>query len=325
MVNSNRFNAQTWPYPRHKEFEAQLRSSNAKWFTEKKFTVNNRIPYLLEKWEDWPDNIILPEVAQFIQNERIERQNNKEGFPLHKYIHHGLSSQAMLFNLIGPLVIQDDFFLIKSAFEKHGIIWPKENVIVRFEQENRSIFNEDSGQPTSIDLVIQGKDNKHSLFIESKLVEHEFGGCSLFAAGDCNGSNPVKNLRNCYLHHLGRKYWLLLEEYGFLDNPMWTGPICPLSIYYQFFREVLFAFESGGDFVLLHDQRNPTFYCGEYPNEGGLMPFLITFIPEELRKRIHSISIQQVIESYKESGKFAWLSEFEKKYNLIDPSRKLNR
>lgn len=322
MANSNRHNAQSWPYPRHKEFEAQLRQSNANWFAEKKFSVNNRIPYLLEKWEDWPNNIIVPEVALFIQNERDVRQKHNEGFPLHKYIHHGLSSQAMLFNLIGPLIIQDDFSPLKSAFEKHGIFWPKEKVVARFEHENRLIFNEDSGQPTSIDLVIHGQDNKQSLFIESKLVEHEFGGCSVFAAGDCNGSNPAKNFRNCYLHHLSRKYWLLLEEYGFLDTPTWTGPICPLAIYYQFFREVLFAIESGGDFVLLHDQRNPTFYCGEAPNGVGLMPFLVTFIPKELRKRVHSVSIQQVIVSYKDLGEFEWLSEFEKKYNLVAPSRK---
>jgi hypothetical protein len=323
MTNSSRHNAQTWPYPRHRDFEEQLHQSNAAWFLEHSYSVNNRMPYLLEQWEDWPKNIILPEVAQFIWSEQSRCNEDKKPFPLHKYIHHGLSSQAMLFNLVGPLVVQNNLSPLKAAFENNQIAWPPEEVTPKFEVENRNIFNEDTGQPTSIDLAIQGKDGIRSLFIEAKLVEHEFGGCSVFNGGDCDGRNPAQDFERCYLHHLGRNYWTLMEKHGFLKGPAGCGPICPLAMYYQFFRELIFAIESGGDFVLLFDQRNPTFFCGEPPNERGLMPFLQSFVPEQINCRIHSISIQQVVATYQEYGNFSWLKEFEKKYNLISPGNGL--
>ena len=197
-----------------------------------------------------------------------------------------------------------------------GSIGAPEDVAPIFEVEDRKIFNEDTGQPTSIDLVIKGSGNVHSLFIEAKLVEREFGGCSVFQNGDCDGCNPVKNFDRCYLHHIGRLYWTLLERHGFLSGLAGTSPICPLALYYQFFRELLFSIESGGDFVLLHDERNPSFYTGGLADDRGLMPFLITFVPEEMHSRIHSVTIQQVVETFKRHAGFEWLAEFEKKYAL---------
>ncbi len=316
MINSSRRNAQLWPYQRHDAYEQRLRESDAAWFAKNKFDVNRRMTYLLERWEDWPKNILLPEVAQFVQDEQRRRGEANERFPLHKYIHHGLSSQAMLFNLVGPLVVNNDLSPLKRALEQNDIPWPPETVTPVFEVENRKIFNEDTGQPTSIDLVIRGQDSARSLFIEAKLVEREFGGCSVFVGGDCDGRNPVNNLQECYLHFLGRQYWPLLKKYGFFDGPAGTSPICPLALYYQFFRELIFAVESGGEFILLFDNRNPSFYCDGPAKERGLMPFLKTFVPENLRCRIHSISIQQVLAAYQACAGFSWLEEFKEKYAL---------
>jgi len=222
-----------------------------------------------------------------------------------------------LFNLIGPLAIQNNLSPLKDAFELNGIRWPGDICTAKFEVENRKIFHEDTGQPTSIDLVIQSSDDIGSLFIEGKLVEREFGGCSVFAAGDCDGRNPTGNFPRCYLHHLGRQYWVLMEKHNFLIGPAGASPICPFAMYYQFFRELLFAIESGGDFVLLYDQRNPAFFCGESADKRGLMPFLKTFVPEGISSRIHSISIQQVVLAYKGNCDFSWLTDFEKKYGMI--------
>ena len=197
MTPSSRRKAQTWPYPRHNDYEDILRQANAGWFAARGYPVNRRMPYLLENWEDWPKNMILPEVAWLIQAEVEARSQRKERFPLHKYIHHGLSSQAMLFNLVGPLMAQGSLEPLQKAFEANGIPWPSGNVSLKLEVEDRKIFNEDSGQPTSIDLVIQRDDGAPALFIEAKLVEREFGGCSVFDAGDCDGRNLAWNLHHC--------------------------------------------------------------------------------------------------------------------------------
>jgi len=317
MTNSSVRNAQTWPYIRHRDFEAQLRKSSSLWFAERGLAVNPKMPYILADWKDWRNNIILPEVADYIVAEQKRHSEQGQGFPLHKYLHHGLSSQAMIFNLIGPLVIQDDFAILKKAFQSAKIPWPKGPISVEFEVEDRLIFREDTGQPTSIDFAIRGQQESRPLFIEAKLVEREFGNCSVFRNGDCDGRNPSEDYDLCYLHHLGRKYWILMDKFGFLKGLAGNCPICPLAIYYQFFRELIFAVESGGEFVLLYDERNPTFFSGISPKERGLIPFLVSFVPDSLKPFFHSISIQQIVAKIHESKENQWLLEFEQKYALL--------
>jgi hypothetical protein len=46
------------------------------------------------------------------------------------------------------------------------------------------------------------------------------------------------------------------------------------------------------------------------------MPFLLTFVPEGLRRRVHTISIQQVVDVFKREESLTWVGEFERKYGL---------
>jgi predicted SprT family Zn-dependent metalloprotease len=94
-LSSSRKNSQTWPHPRHARFEEMLHQSNAAWFAERGFNVEPRRPYLLEHREDWRKNILLHEVIQYIDAEMAQRREKRDSFPLHKYLHHGLSSQAI--------------------------------------------------------------------------------------------------------------------------------------------------------------------------------------------------------------------------------------
>jgi len=132
--------------------------------------------YCLARHDLWPMNLICDDVADYIRQEQ-ERHLGEDSFPLQKYLHHGLSSQAMAFNLIGPLIVRNDLGPLKIAIERLGIDWPGGDVAAVFEHDDRSVFNEDNGQPTSIDIILSGTCN--SLFIEAKLVEREFGGCSV--------------------------------------------------------------------------------------------------------------------------------------------------
>jgi hypothetical protein len=270
----------------------------------------------LADWGDWPANIICPEVVTLVETERQRREARQEGFPLHKFIHHGLSSQAMVFNLIGPLIASNDVVALRSAFVEQGLPWPEGDVTSEFEFEDRKVFREDAGQPTSIDVVIRDAAGRTPLFVESKFVEKEFGGCSVFKNGDCDGRNPARELSACYLHHLGRRYWDLLGRWGFLNGAASTDSTCVLVNHYQFFREVLFAVESGGTFVLLSDDRSPTFFCHGPQGDRGLMPLLLGMVPEPLRKRIGHVSIQAVVASIKATGRHAWIASFERKYGL---------
>jgi POLQ-like helicase len=149
---NSRKKAKEWIFPRNKEFETELRISSSKWFKKNGFKVHSKMPYCLDKLENWKNNIVLPEVAYYIENYKNQSKKNEKPFPLHKYAHHGLSSQAMVFNLIGPLVVRNDLVPLIKLLESKGILGNFKNA--EFEYEDRSVFNEDTGQPTSIDLVL---------------------------------------------------------------------------------------------------------------------------------------------------------------------------
>jgi hypothetical protein len=155
------------------------------------------------------------------------------------------------------------------------------------------------------------------IFIESKLVEKEFGGCSVFSDGDCSGENPMTNKKQCYLHFIGRRYWDLMEKYGFTEMLRYERQ-CIFVAHYQFFREILFALEKGGIFVLLSDERSPVFHCEGDGIDKGLMPFLLTFVPKQWSDRIISVSIQELVAKIKKFKQHRdWVGEFEHKYGLV--------
>ncbi len=230
-----------------------------------------------------------------------------------------------MFNLVGPLIVRDDLAPLRVAMERAGIEWPGGTARAGFEHSNWAMLNEDPSHPTSIDVVVEGEGG--SLYIESKMVERGFGGCSVFADGDCEGMNPFPDRPEaCYLHHIGRKYWTMMSEMGFGRGPggpgpascLTTGPVCPFASYYQFYREVMFAIASGGRFVLLHDARNPAFLKsvpGQPPR--GLWPFLVESIPSHLRDRVGRVTMQSVVDAIEESGRHDdWVADFRAKYGL---------
>ncbi len=317
MSQSSRSLARSWPYPRHRKFVKEVRSSAAGWFESKGYEVSSRYSYILSDWNDWPKNIILPEVSTYIQETAESQRQDGLNFPLHKYIHHGLSSQAMLFNLVGPMLVRDDLLPLKQVLERKGVAWPGEGSKAMFEYEDRTIFNEDSGQPTSIDLVVLARNFTPKIFIESKFVESEFGGCSVFASGDCDGRNPARDQDLCYLHHIGRKYWTLMNKYRITEEVIGQDSICIFISYYQFFREALFSFEHDGIFVLLCDDRSPVFYTDGPKGARGVMPFLLCLLPDDLRKKISHVTVQELISELKSTQNHEWVYEFEQKYGLV--------
>jgi len=306
-----------WSYRLFKSYQNELRENAGKWFKENGLHVQKRFNFILRDHDDWRHNIILPEVADYIDQVRKKRGSEKKSFPLHQYIHHGLSSQAMLFNLVGPLIIRDDLIALSQSFIDVDINWPKGAVTGSLEIEDRNVFNERQAQPTSLDFAIGTKGEEFSIFIEAKLVEQEFGGCSVFDRGDCDGRNPANDHNLCYLHVFGRKYWNRLEEFGFLKDEVADSPICLLANYYQYFREVLFALSKKGVLVILVDERNPVFKSiGDGPDRG-LIPFLSRFLPPEVNNKVKMITIQQVVSAIERTSRHDdWIHSFKNKYGI---------
>ncbi len=317
---NSRKRALEWPYPRYKKYQRELRKVATEWFREKDYPVSNKYSFLLANRErDWRCNIILDEVVNYIEAEIAKAALDKRAYPLHQHIHNGMSSQAMLFNLIGPLIVRDDYSPLKAAVSKSGISWPDGPITADFEVSGSAIFKEEVAQPTSIDLVIKGGEANDSLFIEAKLSENEFGGCKIFEDGDCNGANPSPPFDMCYLQWIYRTYWDQMQERGLLDGLLGSSPFCPFASHYQFFRELLFALHEGGSYVLLYDPRNPTFLSNGPFGERGLFLFLVSFLPDDLKSRVSSLSIDQVFKEIVESDLHDdWTGEFTAKYYGVD-------
>lgn len=295
-----------------------MRVVASSYFRDKGLPTNKRYPFILADQEMWPDNIILPEVTDYIIGEREKAMGESRPYPLHKYIHHGLSSQALLFNLAGPMIVRDDLEPLRLACRDRGIPWPDGKTTAVFEMEDRSVFDEQTAQPTSIDLVIKNEGAGGWLFVESKFTESGFGNCTHLVSGDCEGRNPAGDFDACYLHSIGRKYWPQMQEHGFLDGPLAKSPFCPMASYYQFFREVLFSIHHDGYFVLLHDERNTAFFSAvEGLPDRGIYPLMVSLLPEKLKSRVKQVTFQEVFAQVKISPVHEdWVDEFARKYDI---------
>jgi hypothetical protein len=318
MVKSSKALAKEWPYELYTKFKKKMQANATAYFREKSLPVSERYSYILPNKEMWRKNIICQEVADYVLASKEEAHQRNKTYPLHGYIHHGLSSQALLFNLVGPLIVRNDLEPLRLACETRDIPWPEGRVTALFEMEDKDVFSEQYLQPTSIDLVIRNEGEDGGLFVESKFTENEFGRCTVLVRGDCEGKNPAADPSSCYLHHIGRKYWTQMQEHGFLDGPLLTSPFCPLANYYQFFREVLFAVHYGGYFVLLHDERNPVFYSrSEGLPDRGIYPMMTALLPELLKERVKRITFQEVFAEVRKSPIHEdWVDEFARKYAM---------
>ncbi len=306
--------------PRYKQYQTDLRKIAGKWFVENGKEVTDTRPYCLKLHDSWKHNLLNKDLALHIAGIIDDRHEEGLRFPLHTWIHHGLSSQALCFNLFGPMMMKDDYSPLIKILKENDIEWPSGDIDVQFEYEDSDVFKETKGQPTSIDLAVSGDDK--ILLIEVKLSEIGFGGCSTFEEGNCTGQNPLLvDQEQCYLQKKGRNYWDKMKEFDFHKEKFSSGEICPFINYYQFFREVLFALSNPdsktGIFILLYDKRNPAFVSTNGDDTHDLWSFLLKAIPEQHKNRVKRISIQDLVNAaYTIKGHQKWVEMFGKKYGL---------
>jgi len=284
------------------------------YFSKRGLPVQEKYQYILKDQQDWILNIIEFSVANEIVRLKLDAEANKVSFPLHKYLHHGLSSQAMLFNLFGEAQMKNDYAFFQDVLHFPDIHIDS-NYILKFEHYDRGTFREKQQQPTSFDFAVVDTTCKHkSIFVEAKYVETEFGGCSAIKGGECDGQNPISSPESCYLTSKGRNYWELMRKHE-LDQSFTTSAICPFTIYYQFFREIMFAIEKNAYYVIMIDNRNPAFertVNGEY---RGLLPLLLHKLPEQIRQEVKILYIQDVLPILSKHG-YSWVNEFKEKYGM---------
>ena len=73
--------APDWPYPCRQQFERELQRAATAWFETKGLPRHPRYPYCLAEWEQWPCNVILPEVAEYVQRVKREVRSQRAAVP----------------------------------------------------------------------------------------------------------------------------------------------------------------------------------------------------------------------------------------------------
>jgi POLQ-like helicase len=308
----------TTPYPSQKALIDEVRAAAATWFASRNLPLHPTYAHILAQGVHWRENLILHEVRAYIEAEIADADKKvarRRPFALNGAINNGASSQAMAFNLVGPLITRGDLQPLREVLEAAGVSWPRQ-ALAAFEVESRVVFNEQGAQPTSVDLVVSGGPADNGpIMIEVKLIEGGFGGCGTLAENKCDtaGANPLADLSQCYLHRQGALYWKRLAEHGLTSDEARTAATCMMAADYQFLREVLFALYHGGHFVLLHDARSPIFDGAP----RSVLPQLRAKLPTHLRRRVTAITVQQVVAAIRASGRHDdWIGEFERKHGL---------
>jgi hypothetical protein len=271
------------------------------WFKSHLYPTG-KCAYILQV-NHWESNILEPGVSTYLKSLWQQKR-----LRLHSWIHHGLSSQAFLFNLFRPQQVGLDQSLTTALANKLGIA-PATVSDFTLEYQDASQLNEK--QSTSIDLKIE-YGNQHVVFVEGKFTEPGFGRCSVFETGGCLGANAATIPQQCYLTQIGCQYWQKLSQHGFLSLPggLSHDSICAFGIFYQFFREFLFMLEyqqqTGRDchYVVLHDGKNQAF--------ADLQQLLDPYLPPVLKHHLHVLTVQDILHGIKTP----WAAELIQRYDL---------
>ncbi len=102
-----------------------------------------------------------------------------------------------------------------------------------------------------------------------------------------------------------------MKEHG-LDEPYKDSLICPFVVYYQFYRELMFALEHNGYFVMLIDEKNPAF---NRPNGRGLVNILRERLSKKHQDLFKVVYIHDVVKILEENN-YSLASDFRLKYGM---------
>ncbi|MBK4737313.1 hypothetical protein JJB74_22060 [Noviherbaspirillum sp. DKR-6] len=107
-----------------------------------------------------------------------------------------------------------------------------------------------------------------------------------------------------------------MRKHGITDG-LENERLCIFTLHYQFFREVIFSVEKNGTFVVLFDKRSPVFRCRAGEKEGGLLPFLLSYLPDSIKAKVVSLSMQELVAQIEtRPAHHDWIFEFKRKYGM---------
>jgi len=304
-----------------KAFEAELQATAATWFRKHGHPVRKDMNSCISEPNLWHHNIILPEVARLIRitastwNRRLPGVASRfEGT-----LHHGLSTHAMAFNLLGPLVTRKDLAPIKAAFKAVGGWGHWDELYAYFEAHDRKVFNELRGIPACLDFAIMG--NGNGLFMDVIFTQSGFGGCPHIQDGSCDGKNPCSfgKLSECALARSGNTLWTRMEEWEMSEATRIDGDTCPFVNYYAFFRSLMYSLVKDGVYILIYDERNPLFVQRDAKGNlvGGLCQQLSESLPRHIWSRVGAFTVQDLVRAIEKSGRHGdWIQKFKDKYGI---------
>lgn len=264
--------------------EKEQQKIAAEWFESNKVAVCADRKYIAKKPAG---NILwaLDDIQKHIELPRsiVNKLQENEATESFRDIKNGTSSQALLINLLGMCSASDLSAMFDCAFDA-----PK----ITLEYSGQNILGEKRpGHSTAIDAYIE--DAKGNICIEMKYCENTFG-TTPKALEDYNDlvTEYAQILQKMKIQTDGKAF-----RESFKKN-------------FQFWRNVMFARETGAKFVLICHKDNKKFsaeawnaLCGE--------------LPENMRKQCIRLTIQEIAARLEASANPpAWLETFRERYGL---------
>jgi len=115
-----------------------------------------------------------------------------------------------------------------------------------------------------------------------------------------------------------------MEKHGLTTDSLEASPICPFVTLYQAYRILIFALERGEHFLLIHDNRNPSFAWTSTSIGRGAFALLYELLPRSAQRRCHGITTQEVVAILDSMFPFPSLEEVKAKYFVGDAAPSLS-
>jgi len=105
-----------------------------------------------------------------------------------------------------------------------------------------------------------------------------------------------------------------MQKHGLVTDGLKANSICPFITLYQAYRILMFALERGGHFLLIHDERNPSFAWTSTSVDRGAFALFHELLPASAQRRCYKITTQAVVEVVERVFPFPTLEEVKAKY-----------
>lgn len=288
----------------------------------------DRYGHLLEFSDGKKGSNFLPSMKSQIEKALKQRRAQGKGIGYKRTVTNLLSSQAMCFNLLVPL-LQNKKFAVDIFNPLIGNVSEIISVDIEYTPPN-SIFNDQSTWGgVDCDALItyrNEKNDKAIITVETKYVETEFSKCSYRKKKrepECLYDTILdQDFLNClYKSKKGYRYWDVAKNSGLYKMDDIIGSTCQFGKeLWQLFTNMTLAYAIAEEdrsiqdykFIVICPKGNKTL-----SDDGRLFDDFRKFLFDPNKFQVLYLeNIMDLLKEHSKGGKHIWINEFTAKYDI---------